>query len=78
MSITRKPEKKTPESFIAEAPDAGKPPTKGVMRGTRRQIALTLPPDTVDQIDATARRYGMTRAAYINQAVARALESDER
>ena len=78
MSITSKPKRKTPEAFIAGAPDAVKPPAKGVMRGTRRQIALTLPPETVDRIDTTARRYGMTRAAYINQAVARALESDAR
>jgi len=50
--------------------------SRGVIRGARRQIAVTFPPATVDQIDATAARFGMSRAGYINRAVVKALEAD--
>jgi hypothetical protein len=70
MSIIKEPDASQP------APATGKGPKKPVMRGTRRQIALTFPPATIDQIDATAARFGMTRAGYINRAVVKALEAD--
>ena len=83
MTIVKKPKKPdAAETFIAGAPDARQdvakahPTTTGVMRGSRRQIALTFPPATIDQIDATAKRFGMTRAGYINRAVVQALEAD--
>ncbi len=82
MTIIKKPKKPdAADAFIAGAPDASRPatkapPTTGVMRGARRQIALTFPPATIDQIDATAKRFGMTRAGYINRAVVQALEAD--
>ena len=87
MTIVKKPKslsatEAAKEKFIAGAPDAGQahapeqPATTGVMRGSRRQIALTFPPATIDQIDATAKRFGMTRAGYINRAVVQALEAD--
>jgi len=82
MSIIKKPKKPdAAAAFIAGAPDASQSatkaePTSGVMRGNRRQIALTFPPATIDQIDATAKRFGMTRAGYINRAVVQALEAD--
>ncbi len=83
MSIIKKPKKPdAADAFIAGAPDASQPATQevptvtGVMRGARRQIALTFPPATIDQIDATAKRFGMSRAGYINRAVVMALEAD--
>lgn len=83
MSIIKKPKKPdAADAFIAGAPDASqlaaqeKPTATGVMRGARRQIALTFPPATIDQIDATAKRFGMSRAGYINRAVVMALEAD--
>lgn len=77
MSIEKKPRKDLAEAFIAGAPDAA--PSKkavGVKRGMRRQIAMTFPPATIDSIDATAARFGMSRAAYVNRAVVLALEAD--
>lgn len=83
MSIVKKPKKlDAADAFIAGAPDASQlaeqetPAATGVMRGTRRQIALTFPPATIDLIDATAKRFGMSRAGYINRAVVQALEAD--
>lgn len=83
MSIVKKPKKPdAADAFIAGAPDAiqaatAEPlATTGVMRGNRRQIALTFPPATIDLIDATAKRFGMSRAGYINRAVVQALEAD--
>lgn len=86
MSIVKKP--KSPDKidkFIAGAPDAGaaaaaptgkRTSVRPVIKGTRRQIALTFPPSMIDDVDAAAERFGMSRAGYINRAVRLALESD--
>ena len=71
MAIVKKPKKTdAADAFIAGAPDASQPAAQevptvaGVMRGARRQIALTFPPATIDQIDATASSTGPSGASY--------------
>ena len=48
---------------------------RGVMRGNREQITLTLPPETLDRIERLARGAGMTRAGLINLFIHRGLEA---
>ena len=74
MTIVKNPQKVDSAAQVESAT----PERTGVMRGTRRQIAVTFPPKTLDLIDATARRFGMSRAGYINRAVVMALEADDK
>jgi hypothetical protein len=48
---------------------------KGVMRGNREQITLTLPPETLERLERLARAAGMTRAALLNLFIHRGLEA---
>lgn len=61
------------EAFISGAPDAPKKP-RGVMKGKRQQITLTIPPALLSQVDALAEQIGQSRAAVINMAIYRAVE----
>jgi hypothetical protein len=72
MAITRPVKPKTTDSFISGAPDA-KP--VGVRRGTKQQITLTIAPDLLAKVDEMAERMGQSRAALINLAIYRAVES---
>jgi len=86
MVIQRKP--KVPDAaqdaFIAGAPDAPRsgtapPPAvydKGIPKGNKRQISLTIAPEILRRIDEIAQRSGQARAAVINMAIYRALEGD--
>lgn len=91
MAISKrvKPDEKTVEAFIEGAPDAGsakvggvadtkKPAVyeKGVAKGNKRQISLTISPELLRRVDEAAKRSGQGRAAIINFAIFRALESD--
>lgn len=70
MAIT-KPKKKTEiEDFIAAAPDA----PRGVKKGRRLQISLTIAPALLDKVDRLAAKLGQSRAALINMAIYRAVE----
>lgn len=73
MAIT-KPKPKTPDEFVAGAPDA--PARKGVRRGKKEQITLTLAPDLREKVDDLARRMGQSRAAVINLAIFRLIEAE--
>ena len=70
MTITKKPHNvvRTPTEFIAAAPD-GEIVRRGVLRGKKQQITLTIMPDLLNKVDAMARRLGQSRAAVINMAV---------
>ncbi len=57
---------KPAEAFIDRAPDA---PRKGVMRGRKEQITLTIAPELLAKVDALASRMGQSRAALINRAI---------
>ena len=64
--------------FIGGAPDSAaqraKRPAKGVYRGARRQITITLPPDLLEKVDRVARGVGQTRTSFINTCLWRAIE----
>lgn len=53
-----------------------RPKVKRVMKGSKEQISLTLPPELVDRIEGAAQRFGMSRTSYINRALVLALEAD--
>ena len=81
MAITTKPKAKAPEpvsddaaadAFISGAPDAPKP--RGVRKGNKLQISLTISPTLLSQVDALAQQIGQTRAGVINLAIHRAVE----
>lgn len=63
--------KKDASHFIASAPDAAK--TVGVVRGNRRVITLGFAPETIDRIDEAAASLGISRAAWVNMVVNKAL-----
>jgi hypothetical protein len=67
MQITRP----APKPATATAPIKER---KGVMRGNREQITMTLPPDTLTRVERMAREAGMTRAALLNLFIHRGLE----
>jgi hypothetical protein len=54
------------DAFIEKAPDAGR---KGVIRGRKEQITLTIAPDLLAKVDAMASKMGQSRAALINRAI---------
>ena len=75
MSISRKPKPVTPstadvDAFISGAPDANAgstaaPPAvyqKGIAKGHKRQISLTIAPDLLQRVDELAKRTGQGRA----------------
>ncbi len=76
MTIT-KPKAKAPpaasEAFITGAPDAAARP-RGVRKGNRQQISLTIAPALLEKVDALAAELGQSRAALINMAIYRAVE----
>lgn len=87
MSIQRKPKttanQAAQDAFIAGAPDALTPQAsqsstyeKGVAKGNKRQITLTISPELLRKVDEVAKRTGQARAAVINMAIFRALEGD--
>ena len=83
MSISRNPkpvaESRKLNAFISKAPDggarrSGRPAAKGVFRGSRRQITVTLPPELLDKVDRLASGVGQTRTSFINTCLWRAVE----
>ncbi len=76
MAIT-KPKIPTAEraeaQFIAGAPDAT-PSIKGVRKGNKQQISLTIAPALLNKVDELAATMGQSRAAIINLAIYRAVE----
>ncbi len=75
MAITKKSQHaaRAADRFIAAAPDGDASP-RGVRKGNKRQISLTIMPDLLDKVDAIAGRLGQSRAAVINMAVYRLVE----
>lgn len=86
MSIQRKPKSTAAaaDAFIQGAPDAqpraetavSSPYEKGIPKGHKRQISLTIAPDLLRRVDEVAQRTGQARAAIINLAIFNALEGD--
>jgi len=82
MAIQRKPRTAdgSADKFIAGAPDAGmaKPESydKGIRKGNKRQISLTIAPELLRKVDEAAKRTGQGRASIINMAIYSALEGN--
>lgn len=89
MVIRRKPktvmtdQAAAQDAFVAGAPDGGRVSAsasatyeKGVPKGNKRQISLTIAPDLLRRVDEVAKRTGQGRAGIINMAIYRALEGD--
>lgn len=88
MSITKPRPKPSLEAFISSAPDAARQavvddrPTladterRRVIRGRKEQLTLTIAPDTVDRIDEARAKLGLSRTAWITQAVNLRLEAE--
>lgn len=70
MTINRGSNLKRPgrdvDAFIGKAPDAAR---KGVIRGRKEQITLTIAPELLAKVDELASRMGQSRAALINRAI---------
>lgn len=71
MAITR-PKPKTADEFVSGAPDFAR---KGVKKGKKEQISLTIAPDLLEEVDEMAKRTGQSRASLINIAVYRLVRS---
>ena len=61
------------DAFIAAAPDAA-PAARGVRKGSKQQISLTIAPQLLARVDELAARLGQSRAAVINLAIVQAVE----
>lgn len=75
MAITKpkKPTAATVDNFISGAPDSTAK-LKGVKKGNKQQISLTIAPGLLAKIDSMADELGQSRAALINMAIYRAVE----
>jgi hypothetical protein len=73
MAITKpKRQGSAADAFISGAPDAGRP--RGVRKGNKQQISLTITPSLLQKVDDLAAELGQSRAAIINMAIYRAVE----
>ena len=73
MAITKPKPKATVDDFIAAAPDS-EVKARGVKKGNKQQISLTIAPALLVKIDKLAAELGQSRAAVINMAIYRAVE----
>jgi hypothetical protein len=71
MATTKKRREKAQKKCVHEAPVVK---SSGVMKGKRRQISHTIPPDLLARVDALAKEMSSTRATIINMAIYRAVE----
>ena len=88
MSIQRRPKtigdspKLNPDDFLKGAPDAahsGPEPVAaftGRMQGNQAQITLAMPSDLLAKAAAAAKKLSISRAAFMKQAIARAVEGE--
>ena len=61
------------ETFIRGAPVGAR---KGVIRGRKEQITLTIAPELLAKVDEIAGKVGQSRAALINRAIYELAERD--
>jgi hypothetical protein len=68
---------KSPAAVPAATPETSSNPSrKGVIKGKREQISLTIPHAILAQLETLAVRRGMTRAGLINMAITRLIERE--
>ena len=63
------------DAFISGAPDAT-PKLRGVKKGNRQQISLTIAPALLMKLDRLAESQGLTRSAATSMAIHRAIEAE--
>lgn len=67
------------EAFVSGAPDAAKASSvaydRGLPKGNKRQISITIAPDLLRRLDEKAEAMGTGRSAFISMAIFRALEN---
>jgi len=81
MVIQRKPRTASnaaADAFVGGAPDAAatvEKPTydKGIQKGHKRQVSITIAPDLLRQVDERADAMGTGRSAFISMAIYKAL-----
>lgn len=79
MGITRRPAAKSADAFINAAPDASATQSASAtvkthrMTGKQVAISLALPPDLLSKVDEAARTLSISRAAFMKQAISRAV-----
>ncbi|MGR7184987.1 ribbon-helix-helix domain-containing protein [Klebsiella aerogenes] len=67
------------EAFLTGAPDAGAkaekpaPYEKGLPKGHKRQISITIAPELLRKVDERANAMGTGRSAFISMAIFKAL-----
>jgi hypothetical protein len=62
MAITKLAKRNQVDVFIGGAPDAPKAPK---LRGRKKPITLTFPPDLLDRFDAAAAKHDRSRASML-------------
>lgn len=65
------------EAFMTGAPDASAkntPYEKGLAKGNKRQISITIAPELLRKLDERAEGMGTGRSAFISMAVYKALQ----
>ncbi|HAV1871859.1 TPA: CopG family transcriptional regulator [Enterobacter hormaechei subsp. steigerwaltii] len=62
------------DKFINAAPDARQPAKKGVAKGKKQQITITMDPELIERIDEAAAENGQSRAAFINMSCINVLD----
>lgn len=81
MAIQRKPKvtnNAAADAFVGGAPDAASTLEltvyeKGIQKGNKRQISITLAPELLRQLDERAADMGTGRSAFISMAIYKAL-----
>lgn len=85
MAIHAKPKKPiskeaAAEAFVTGAPDATAARSvtspsydKGIIKGHKRQVSITMSPDLLRQVDEKAEAMGTGRSSFISMAVFKAL-----
>jgi len=51
------------------------PSGRGIRKGRREQVTITIAPDILDRVDERAARMGLSRAAWINTCIFQGLEA---
>lgn len=81
MAIQKKPKMPGPatkseavDKFINSAPDARQSVKKGVAKGKKQQITITMDPELIERIDQAAAENGQSRAAFINMSCINVLD----
>ena len=76
MSITKRPNSKAIEQFIAGAPDAKPEQAEPKAKPAKIAISLQLPTDLLARVDEAAAALSLTRSGFIKQALARSVQAE--